>query len=65
MELRKTLGIAPNDSIEIFTEGESIVFKKYNPACYFCDNADDLVSFGGKHVCRGCIARLNQAADGR
>ena len=65
MELRKVFGINVEDPIEIFTEGENIILKKYHPACFFCDNADHLVSFQGKAVCKECVDKLTEAAGKR
>lgn len=59
IELRRTLNIELEDPIEIFTSDEHIILKRYQPACLFCDNADDLVLFNGKKVCRDCISKLN------
>ena len=42
IELRRTLGIEEKDRIEIFVDGESIILRKYQPACIFCDNAKDI-----------------------
>ena len=43
IELRRTLGIEEKDRIEIFVDGESIILRKYQPACIFCDNAKDII----------------------
>ena len=58
IEMRRTLDIAERDSLEIYVEGDSIILKKYQPACIFCGSSKDLVSFEGKNVCPDCIARL-------
>ncbi|HBP64863.1 MAG TPA: AbrB family transcriptional regulator, partial [Desulfosporosinus sp.] len=39
MELRRTLGIAEKDAMEIYVDQEKIILKKYEPACVFCGNA--------------------------
>lgn len=57
-ELRKTLGIAPRDELEIFTEEDRIVLKKYAPSCIFCDGESNVTEFMGKRVCADCIAKL-------
>ena len=44
IELRRTLGIEEKDRIEIFVDGESIILRKYQPACIFCDNAKDIIN---------------------
>jgi len=54
MELRKVLDIPENTPVEIYTEGENIVLKKYAPDCLFCGNGDNLVNFKGKHICKSC-----------
>lgn len=63
MELRRTLGVSIKDAMEIYVEGEQIILKKYQPACMFCDNASDVVTFKGKHICRECLEKINQAAE--
>jgi transcriptional pleiotropic regulator of transition state genes len=58
IELRRTLGIGEKDALEIYVDGEKIMLKKYEPACIFSGNADELVYFKGKMVSRGCIEEL-------
>ena len=58
IELRRTLGIEEKDRIEIFVDGESIILRKYQPACIFCDDAKDVINFKGKNVCPNCIREL-------
>lgn len=54
IELRRTMGINMKDPLEIYVDTESIILKKYEPACTFCGSADDLKTFKGKRVCLGC-----------
>lgn len=58
IEMRRVLGIAEKDQLEIFVEGENIVLSKYQPACVFCENTEGVVSFRGKNICPDCIAKL-------
>ena len=58
IELRRTLDIAEKDSLEIYVDGASIVLKKYQPACIFCDDARDVVNIKEKNVCKNCIQEL-------
>ena len=58
IELRRTLDIAEKDSLEIYTDGTSIVLKKYQPSCVFCDESKDIRVFRGKNVCTKCIQQL-------
>ncbi len=59
IELRRTLGIAEKDALEIYVDGESIILKKYEPACIFCDNAKDILVFKNRNICSECINALN------
>ena len=63
IELRRTLDIAEKDSLEIYMDGPSIVLKKYQPACIFCDDAKDVIVFHGKNICPKCIRALQEAMD--
>lgn len=58
IELRRTLDIAEKDSLEIYVDGPSIVLKKYQPSCVFCDDAKDVITFKGKNICARCIREL-------
>ncbi|HBL40660.1 MAG TPA: AbrB family transcriptional regulator [Ruminococcaceae bacterium] len=58
-ELRATMGLKENeDYLEIFTEGEYIMLRKYAPSCVFCGRMEELVDFHGKRVCRECAHKL-------
>lgn len=59
IELRRTLDIAEKDPLEIYVDGTSIVLKKYQPSCVFCDNGENIVTYKGKNVCSACIKTLD------
>ena len=42
IELRRTLNIEIKDPLEIYVDGESIMLKKYQPACVFCGSSDNI-----------------------
>ncbi|MCI8497187.1 MAG: AbrB/MazE/SpoVT family DNA-binding domain-containing protein [Clostridiales bacterium] len=58
IELRRTLDINEKDPLEIFVDGATVVLKKYEPACIFCNNAKDVVNFKGRNICPACIREL-------
>ena len=60
VELRRTLNITPEDSVEIFTNGQSIVLKKFQPSCVFCGEAENVEMVKGKYVCRNCLNELKK-----
>ncbi len=64
-ELRNTLGIKTKDSLEIYVDEESIVLKKYEPACIFCGNVKDHVIYGGKNICKDCIKKLMSLSESK
>ncbi|MDD3364485.1 MAG: AbrB/MazE/SpoVT family DNA-binding domain-containing protein [Syntrophomonas sp.] len=44
IELRRTMGINEKDALGIYVDGDKIILKKYEPACIFCDNVEDVVN---------------------
>lgn len=60
IELRRTLNISAGDGIEMFSDKDSVILKKYSPACIFCGEADGVVDYMGKKVCKGCIEALSK-----
>ncbi|AUM88319.1 AbrB/MazE/SpoVT family DNA-binding domain-containing protein [Clostridium botulinum] len=60
-ELRKALNIKDNETpLEIYTEGEEIILKKYEPACIFCGEAKEVINFKGKNICKICLKELGK-----
>ncbi len=62
IELRRTLDIDDNDSLEIFVEDNTIILKKYQPACIFCNNARDVSTYKGKNICAECLRDIAKRA---
>ena len=58
IELRRTMGIAEKDPMEIFVDGDLIILRKYEPACIFCGNNTDVQHFNRKMVCRECTTAI-------
>ena len=58
VELRRTLDIEEGDALEIFTEADIIVLKKYQPGCVFCGDVDNVKTFKEKRICIGCMSEL-------
>ena len=58
IELRRTMSIEEKDALEIYVDGDKIILRKYEPACVFCGNADDVENYRGKNVCRSCIKTI-------
>jgi transcriptional pleiotropic regulator of transition state genes len=62
IELRRTLQIEEKDALEIYVDGERIILKKYQPACIFCGNADNIKIFRDKNICRDCLDAMKALA---
>lgn len=60
IELRRTLDIEEKDSLEIYVDEDSIVLRKYQPACIFCGSFDGIRTHKGKNVCAACAKELAQ-----
>ena len=60
MELRRLLGIGEKDPLEIYVDGDLIILRKYVPsqACIFCGNANDVINYKGKNVCKECLTAI-------
>ena len=58
VELRRTLELDNGDSLEIFVEDNTIILKKYLPACIFCGNVADISVYKGRNVCPQCAKEI-------
>ncbi len=57
-ETREQLNIAIKDPLEIYTDDQTIILKKYQPGCMFCGKINDLYEIKGKSVCKSCIQEI-------
>lgn len=60
IETRKRLGLGAKDPVEIFVEKDRVVLKKYEPACIFCGDADEVIMYKDKRICKACMAELKK-----
>ena len=42
IEMRRTLDIAEKDPVEIYVEGDSVILRKYQASCVFCDSVKEI-----------------------
>jgi AbrB family transcriptional regulator, transcriptional pleiotropic regulator of transition state genes len=60
IELRRTLDVDIKDALEIFVEGNTIILKKYEPACIFCGESRDVSDYKGKKICPVCLTEIKK-----
>lgn len=61
IELRKAYGLEEGSTLEILTEGDTILLRKYRPAgsCELCGELDDEpVQYRGRYFCAACRSAL-------
>ena len=63
VELRRAFNIAIKDPVEIYTDNDCIIIKKYNPQCIFCGEAHNVRHFNGKNICPSCMKEIADASD--
>jgi transcriptional pleiotropic regulator of transition state genes len=60
VELRRTMGLQDGAALEVFTQGDAILLRRYEPLCVFCGHGGNLVPYQGKKVCSDCRTRLSE-----
>ena len=63
IETRRRLELEAGDGVEIFVEKDRVILKKYEPACLFCGDADDVMIYRDKRICKKCLQELKIEAD--
>ena len=58
VEIRRSLGIGPKDTLEILVEGNSVVLRRFEADCHFCGSKSGLITFRNHLVCRRCLKEL-------
>lgn len=57
-EMRTTLGINCNDSLEFYVDGDKIIIKKVTDSCVFCGSQTELENFKDKMICKSCLEEI-------
>lgn len=63
IETRRSLDLEPRDGVEIFVEKNRVILQKYEPACMFCGEAEDIVTYKDKRICKACLAEMTKLAN--
>ena len=58
-ETRRVFNLNGGDPVEIFTDGDKIIIKKYNPGCQCCGNMENIKEYKGIKICKKCLNELN------
>ena len=58
--LRRVLDIDKDSSLEIYVENDSILLRKYQPACVFCGSSEEVASYKGRNICAACRKEIGQ-----
>ena len=60
-ELRERLGVKENGgAFEVFVDEDSIILKKYEPACTFCGSSDEIALYEDRNICKTCAKKISK-----
>ena len=62
-ETRKVFDLNEGDPVEIFTDEDKIIIRKYNPGCHCCGSLDHLTEVLGLKICPKCLKEFEKAID--
>ena len=58
-ETRRVFNLNGGDPVEIFTDGDTIILKKYAQGCQCCGNMENIKEYKGIKICKKCLNELN------
>lgn len=64
-EIRKQMNLTEGkDSVEIFAQGDSIILRKFQSACAFCNSVNNkMFEYKGLNICENCLDEMNALKD--
>lgn len=57
-ELCRAYGISKSTQLEILTEDDTVILRKYVVGCVFCGSTKEVEQHKGKPICRECMEGL-------
>ncbi len=58
IELRRVLSLDKDSSLEIYVDDDTVILKKYQPACIFCGVVDDILKYESRNICKNCRSEI-------
>ncbi len=59
--MRQELGLHPGTALDISTtEDGGLLIQKHAPSCHICGSTDDIGTYMGLTLCRGCYDHLGK-----
>ena len=58
VRIRRNMELESDTCLELFTEEDRIVMRKYQDTCVFCGKDENLTEFKDKHICKDCLKAL-------
>ncbi|MBQ6634108.1 MAG: AbrB/MazE/SpoVT family DNA-binding domain-containing protein [Ruminococcus sp.] len=55
IELRRTYELKIGDAVEIYTEDDKIILKKFQRTCIFCGSSEQVVEYKDRSICADCL----------
>lgn len=49
-----------NISVEVLYTEDSVILKRFQPSCSFCDSCDYLKEYNGMKICPDCLEKIKQ-----
>lgn len=63
-EFREMIGAENStDKFEIFLQDDSIILKKFQPTCIFCNNFARVIEYEGHCVCESCVEKMKKMVE--
>ena len=60
VRIRRNMELESDTCLELFTEEDRIVMRKYQDTCVFCGKDEDLTEYKDKHICKDCLNALQK-----
>ncbi len=55
IELRRTYELKIGDAVEIYTDDDKIILKKFQRTCIFCGSSEQVVEYKDRSICADCL----------
>lgn len=60
VKIRRMLDFDKGSCLEVFTEEQSLVIRKYTSSCAFCQSEENLTEHNGKFICKACLDAISK-----
>lgn len=63
VRIRRAMELQSDSCLELFTEDDRIIMRRYQAVCVFCGSEENLTEYKDKYICPHCLKAITSKSE--